>query len=98
MKRIFLYIVTNLAVLVVLSIAIKVLGLDRALAGSGFNAMGMLVMAAIMGFGGSLISLAISKWSAKMMTGARIIQVPADLTERWLVDTVARQAKAAGIG
>jgi len=98
MKRIFLFVLTNLAVMVVLSISMKVLGLDRALAGSGFNAPAVLTMAAIIGFGGSLFSLAISKWSAKMMTRARVIDVPADLTERWLVDTVRRQAQAAGIG
>ena len=98
MKRIFLFIVTNLAVMLVLSISMKLLGLDRALAGAGFNFTATLTMAAIVGFGGALISLAISKWSAKMMTGARIIQVPADSTERWLVDTVKRQAQAAGIG
>ena len=98
MKRIFLFILTNLAVMVVLSISMKLLGLDRALAGAGFNVPAVLVMAAIVGFGGALISLAISKWSAKTMTGARVIDVPADLTERWLVDTVGRQAQAAGIG
>jgi len=98
MKRIFLFILTNLAVMVVLSISMKVLGIDRALAGSGFNVPAVLTMAAIIGFGGAFFSLAISKWSAKMMTRARVIDVPADLTERWLVDTVHRQAKAAGIG
>ena len=98
MKRIFLFVLTNIAVMVVLSISMKVLGLDRALAGTGFNVPAVLTMAAILGFGGSLFSLAISKWSAKWMTGARVIDVPADLTERWLVDTVRRQAQAAGIG
>ena len=98
MKRIFLFVVTNLAVMVVLSISMKVLGLDRALAANGFNVPAVLTMAAIIGFGGAFFSLAISKWSAKMMTGARVIDVPADLTERWLVDTVRRQAQAAGIG
>src|SRR5262245_63438422 len=98
MKRIFLFILTNLAVMLVLSVSMKVLGLDRALAGSGFNVPAVLTMAAILGFGGSLFSLAISKWSAKKMTGARVIDTPADLTERWLVDTVRRQAQAAGIG
>jgi len=98
MKRIFLFILTNLAVMVVLSISMKVLGIDRALAGSGFNVPAVLTMAAIIGFGGAFFSLAISKWSAKMMTRARVVDVPADLTERWLVDTVHRQAKAAGIG
>jgi heat shock protein HtpX len=98
MKRIFLFVLTNLAVMLVLSVSMKLLGVDRMLAGSGFNVTGVLFMAAIFGFGGSMISLAISKWTAKRMTGARVIDVPADLTERWLVDTVQRQAKAAGIG
>jgi len=98
MKRIVLFIGTNLAVMLVLSVTMKVLGLDRALAGTGFNATAMLVMAAVVGFGGAFISLAISKWSAKWSTGARVIETPADLTERWLVETVQRQAKAAGIG
>jgi len=98
MKRIFLFVVTNLAVMLVLSVSMKLLGLDRALAGTGFNAGAMLVMAAIIGFGGALFSLAISKWSAKMMTGARVIDVPANEAERWLVDIVKRQAQAAGIG
>jgi len=98
MKRVFLFILTNLAVMLVLSISMKVLGLDRALAGTGFNATAMLVMAGLIGFGGAFFSLAISKWSAKMMTGARVIENPSDLTERWLVETVRRQAQAAGIG
>jgi len=98
MKRIVLFVLTNLAVMVVLGIALRVLGLDRAMAGTGFNATAILAMAAVIGFGGAFISLAISKWSAKMSTGARVIDTPRDLTERWLVETVARQAKAAGIG
>ena len=98
MKRIFLFVLTNLAVMVVLSVSMKLLGLDRALAGTGFNATAVLVMAGIMGFGGAFFSLAISKWSAKMMTGARVIDTPSDLTERWLVDTIHRQARQAGIG
>jgi heat shock protein HtpX len=98
MKRIFLFIVTNLAVLVVLSISMKLLGLDRALAGTGFNVTAVLVMSGIIGFGGALFSLAISKWSAKMMTKARVIETPSNLTERWLVDTVRRQSQEAGIG
>ncbi len=98
MKRIFLFVLTNLAVMVVLSISMKLLGLDRALAGTGFNAGAVLVMSGIIGFGGALFSLAISKWSAKMMTGARVIETPANPTERWLVETVQRQAREAGIG
>ena len=99
MKRIFLFILTNLAILVVLSISLRVLGVDRILdtqGGLDFNSL--LVMSAVMGFGGSLVSLAMSKWSAKRMTGATVIEQPDDPTERWLVETVHRQAKQAGIG
>jgi len=98
MKRIFLFVITNLAVMLVLGVVTNVLGLDRALAGSGFNVPAMLIMSAVVGFGGALFSLAISKWSAKMMTGARVIDAPANSTERWFYDTVRQQAKAAGIG
>ena len=99
MKRIFLLVVTNFAVLAVLSITMQLLGVDRMLEqDTGLNLQGLLLMAAIFGFGGSFISLAISKWMAKMATGAQVIEVPANLTERWLVDTVKRQAEKAGIG
>ncbi len=99
MKRIFLFILTNLAVLFVISITLRVLGVDRWMDESGaidFNAL--LVLSAVIGFSGSLVSLAISKWSAKRMVGARVIDNPRDQTERWLVDTVKRQALSAGIG
>ena len=98
MKRIFLFVGTNLAILVVLSVTMKLLGIDRALAGTGFNTTAVLIMSSILGFGGAFISLAISKWMAKRTTGARVIDTPRDMTERWLVDTVRRQAQAAGIG
>jgi heat shock protein HtpX len=99
MKRIFLLIVTNFAVLAVLSISMQLLGIDRMLAQeTGLNLQGLLMMAAIFGFGGSFISLLISKWMAKMATGAHVIEVPSNATERWLVDTVKRQADKAGIG
>ncbi len=99
MKRIFLLIATNFAVLFVLSITMQLLGIDRMLAQeTGMNLQGLLVMAAIFGFGGAFISLFISKWMAKMSTGAQVIEVPSNPTERWLVDTVKRQAEKAGIG
>jgi len=99
MKRIFLLIVTNFAVLAVLSVTMQLLGVDRMLVqGSGLNLNALLVMAAIFGFGGAFISLLISKWMARMATGARVIEVPSNMTERWLVDTVKRQAERAGIG
>ena len=100
MKRIVLYLATNLAIVVVLSVTLQLLGVDRMLAaqGTGIDFNALLILAAVMGFGGSFISLLISKWSAKMMTGAQVIEVPSSLAERWLVDTVKRQAQKAGIG
>lgn len=100
MKRIFLFIITNLAILLVLSITLRILGVDRILdaEGSGIDFNPLLIMAGVIGFGGSLISLAISKWSAKRMTGAVVIEQPSDPTERWLVETVRRQADLAGVG
>ncbi len=99
MKRILLLIITNFAVLAVLSVSMQLLGIDRMLAqDTGLNLQGLLLMAAIFGFGGSFISLFISKWMAKMATGAQVIEVPSNTTERWLVDTVKRQAGKAGIG
>ena len=99
MKRIFLFILTNLAVLFVISITLRLLGVDKILNESGginFNAL--LVMSAVMGFAGSLISLFLSKWSAKRMVGAQVITNPIDPTERWLIEIVRKQAQAAGIG
>jgi heat shock protein HtpX len=100
MKRIVLYLATNLAIVLVLSVTLRLLGLDRMLdeQGVGINFNALLIMAAIIGFGGSFISLLISKWSAKMMTGAQVIDVPSNMSERWLVDTVKRHAQQAGIG
>jgi heat shock protein HtpX len=99
MKRVFLLIVTNFAILAVLSVTMQLLGIDAALENeTGLNLKGLLIFAAIFGFGGAFISLLISKWMAKMSTGARVIEVPANMTERWLVDTVKRQAERAGIG
>ena len=99
MKRILLLVMTNFAVLLVLSITMQLLGVDRLLAeDTGLNLYGLLVMAGIFGFGGAFISLLISKWIAKKATGAQVIEVPSNMAERWLVDTVKRQASAAGIG
>jgi len=100
MKRIFLFILTNLAILFVLNITLRLLGVDRILDNQGvdLNINNLLAYAAVIGFGGAFISLAISKWSAKRMTGAVVITQPSDPTERWLVETVRRQAEMAGIG
>jgi heat shock protein HtpX len=98
MKRIFLLVVTNIAVMVVLSLIIQVFGLDRALAQKGLNVTGLLIVSAIFGFGGAFISLLISKWMAKRAMGVRVITNPANESERWLVNVVTQQAQAAGIG
>jgi len=90
--RIALFLATNLAVLVLAGIVMSILGVHPQQLG------GLLVMAAIFGFGGSLISLLTSKWMAKRATGAYVITQPRNETERWLVETVRRQAQAAGIG
>lgn len=99
-KRVLLFVVTNIAVLFVLSITASLimgfLGI-RELPGQ-INLPGLLVFAAVIGFGGSFISLAMSKWMAKMSTGAQVIQQPRNNAEQWLVETVRRQARQAGIG
>jgi heat shock protein HtpX len=98
-KRVFLFLVTNLAVVVVLGIVLRLLGVDRILAeGGGLNYNALLVFASVFGFGGAFISLAMSKWSAKRMTGAMVIEQPSNEVERWLVETVRRQSQMAGIG
>ncbi len=99
MKRIFLFLMTNLAILVVISITLRLLGVDRIMNQSGglnFNAL--LIMSMVMGFAGALISLFLSKWMAKRSVGAQVITAPANATEQWLVSTVKRQAERAGIG
>jgi len=99
MQRIVLFVLTNLAVMVLLTIVVKVTGLDvYAYRRGGLNLQGLLVMAAVMGMGGSFISLAMSKWMAKMSVGAQVITQPRNATEQWLVDTVRRHAEKAGIG
>ncbi|HEY0665272.1 MAG TPA: protease HtpX [Gallionella sp.] len=99
MKRIFLFVLTNLAVVFVINITLRLLGVDRWVTESGsIDFTSLLVLSAVIGFAGSLVSLAMSKWSAKRMVGAQVIENPQDPTERWLVDTVRRQAQAAGIG
>ena len=91
-KRITLFLITNMAVLALVSIVMAIFGINP-----GTNA-GLLVFAAIFGFGGSFISLLMSKWTAKRFSGAQVIEQPRNETERWLVETVRRQAEAAGIG
>jgi heat shock protein HtpX len=100
MKRIFLFLATNLAIIVVLSITLRLLGFERILdeQGAGLDINSLLVFAAVFGFGGSFMSLALSKWTAKRFTGAQVIEHPRNAHEHWLVSTVKRQAKMAGIG
>jgi len=100
MKRILLFLATNIAVLLVLSVSanilMQVLGVQQ-LPG-GLNMEALLIFAAVIGFGGSFISLAMSKWMAKMATGAHVIDQPRNATEQWLFETVRRLSKQAGIG
>ena len=100
LSRIGLFLAANFGVLAVLSISSRVLGVDRWLAEMGMAGQinGLLIMALIFGFGGSFISLAISKWMAKKSMGVQIIESPRNTGERWLVETVRRQAEQAGIG
>ncbi len=99
MKRIFLFILTNLAVMLVLGTVLRLLGVDRIVVhGGAINFYALMVFSAVFGFGGAIISLLISKWSAKMAVGAQVIENPIDPTERWLVDIVRKQASEAGIG
>lgn len=98
MKRILMFLVTNLAVMLVLSVVMRVLGIDEYIAAQGGSAYGLLVFAAVFGFGGAIISLLMSKWSAKRMMGVEVITAPANATEQWLVETVRSQAQRAGIG
>lgn len=98
MKRIVLFLATNLAIMLVLSISMSLLGVEPYLNAQGLNLTSLLIFAGIMGFGGSFISLAISKWMAKKSMGVRVIETPADPNERWLVQTVRRFAERSGIG
>jgi heat shock protein HtpX len=100
MKRILLFVVTNFAVIVVLSITLNLLGFNGFMQSQGVNLdlQALLVFASVFGFGGAFISLLISKWIAKQATGARVVSQPRDATEAWLLETVRRQAQAANIG
>jgi heat shock protein HtpX len=99
MLRIVLFVLTNLAVMALLTIVVKLTGLDvYAYRRGGLNLQGLLIMAAVMGMGGSFISLAMSKWMAKMSVGAQVITQPRNPTEQWLLDTVRSHAQKAGIG
>ena len=100
MQRVLLFLATNFAILIVLSIAMQVLGIDDMLAASnsGFNTEGILAFSALFGFGGAFLSLAISKFMAKRAMGVRIIEQPSNDTERWIKSTVERFANQSNIG
>src|SRR5262245_45347799 len=98
MKRVFLFLATNLAIVVVLSAVARLLGLDQWLTANGGSMSGLLVFALLFGFGGAFISLAISKWMAKRSMGVHVIEQPGNASEQWLVEAVRAQAQAAGIG
>jgi heat shock protein HtpX len=97
MKRIILFLATNLAIVLVLSITMRLLGVEPYLNENGLNLGALLIFAAVMGFGGSFISLAISKWMAKKSMGVRVIDAPSTTTEFWLVETVRKYSTDAGI-
>ena len=98
MKRIVLFLVTNLAVMLVLSVTLSVLGVNRFLAADGLNVGMLVVFSAVVGFTGAFISLLMSKTMAKWSTGAQVIETPASADEQWLVGAVRRLADKAGIG
>lgn len=97
MKRVFLFLATNIAVIAVLSITMQLLGIDQYIAAQGSSLSGLLIFASVFGFGGAFISLAISKWTAKQLMDVKVIDIPANDEERWLLSVVERQAKEAGI-
>ena len=99
MQRIFLFLLTNIAIMVILSITLRILGVESLLAqnGSDLNLNALVIFSGIFGFGGAFISLAISKWMAKRMTGAIVIESPSNNVEKWLLEIVAKQSKIVGI-
>ena len=99
MQRIFLFLLTNIAIMVILSITLRVLGVESLLAqnGSDLNLNALVIFSGIFGFGGAFISLAISKWMAKRMTGAKVIENPSNNVEKWLLEIVKKQSKIVGI-
>lgn len=97
MKRTLLFLGTNLAIVLVLSITMRLLGVEPYLNANGLNLTSLLIFAAVMGFGGSFISLAISKWMAKKSMGVRVIDAPSSSSEFWLLETVRKYSQEAGI-
>ena len=97
MKRTILFLATNLGIMLVLSVTMRLLGVEPYLNANGLNLTSLLIFAAVMGFGGSFISLAISKWMAKKSMGVRVIEAPSSSTELWLLDTVRKYSEIAHI-
>ena len=99
MQRIFLFLLTNIAIMVILSVTLRILGVESLLAqnGSDLNLNALVIFSGIFGFGGAFISLAISKWMAKRMTGAKVIDNPSNNVEKWLLETVKKQSEIVGI-
>ena len=99
MQRILLFLLTNIAIMVILSITLRILGVDSLLMqnGSDLNINALVIFSGVFGFGGAFISLAISKWMAKRMTGAKVISSPSNNIEKWLIETVENQSKIVGI-
>ena len=99
MQRILLFLLTNIAIMVILSITLRILGVDSLLMqnGSDLNINALVIFSGVFGFGGAFISLAISKWMAKRMTGAKVITSPSNNIEKWLIETVKKQSKVVGI-
>jgi heat shock protein HtpX len=97
MKRVFYFLLTNIAIMLVLSVTMRLLGVGPYLTANGLNYTSLLIFSGVMGFGGAFISLAISKWTAKRMSGAVVIEQANTQTERWLLSTVREQADKVGI-
>ena len=97
MKRVFYFLLTNIAIMLVLSVTMRLLGVGPYLTANGLNYTSLLIFSGVMGFGGAFISLAISKWTAKRMSGAVVIEKANTETERWLLSTVREQADKVGI-
>ena len=99
MQRIFLFLITNIAIMVILSITLRILGVESLLMqnGSNLNINALVIFSGVFGFGGAFISLAISKWMAKRMTGAIVISSPKNNMEKWLIKTVKNQSEIVGI-
>ncbi|MEW6054132.1 MAG: M48 family metalloprotease, partial [Nitrospirota bacterium] len=98
MRRVLYFLITNLAIVIVLGIVLRILGVEPYLTAYGLNYQSLLIFSAVFGMGGAFISLALSKWSAKRLTRAQVITSPASETERWLVKTTGELASRAGIG